>query len=884
MSTIFRRTGGEPRTVFSLNGLWKLEPGKDAAPPNEFTHTVPVPALVDCATPPYDWPRWRYHWHQTEFGFEGLSPSDEVLLRLDRAQYGTEVRLNAQTIGGSIACYTVQEYSIRPTGDAPDVLTVRLGTKESLPAHSAVGRDQEKDTFLPGIWGDATIIVTGRLRIRHVHVIPDLRTCTAEARIRVENLERFPQSVRIHGKVLQKKNRVDVSDEVIRHAEIGAQVTAEVVLAIPIEGVHPWSPGDPFLYQLETWLESGGVVTDRTMTTFGMREFTIEGGEFRLNGRRIFLRGGNIAFHRFLSDPDRKLLPWNEEWIRRVLVELPKEHNFNFFRIHLGRAYEKWYDLADEYGILLQDEWQFWGTTGSREQILEEFTQWIRDGCNHPSIVIWDPLNESSDEMIQTDIVPVVRRMDPTRPWESVDFVEQHPYIYSLAEVLNFRPVGFAEALPEIEQSSRPSVVNEFLWWWLDSDGAPTAMMDGVVERWLGPHTTREQLDAHQRFLAGELVELFRRMRVDAIQPFVYLSNNRGPTAHWFRGSIEKLEPKPILDSLKNAFAPFGISIELWDRHFFAGDELQIRVFVFNDSDEKQTGTVQVGFADVSRESLAGPYVQRVTVEPSGHAIVPVRLPVPTKTGRWMIRAELREADSSRLVAWSEKPSWCFAAVRATERGARRRAVVFDPSGEVNAFLRRTSVPFALFDRTDLREGDVVLVHLDGFELPAYVRRLDEIATFVGNGGILILQEPEYKTSTTKLVRATSELVFTVERRADRDRGGYDSFVFPDNIGHPLWNAIEADQLAMFNGGVGGEMVSQHDITSPLQLDVLARCGLHLKVVATGQVTCGRGKVVFSRIQVRGRLVPGPSTGGLFDRRPDPVAQQYLLNLLAAFE
>jgi len=32
----------------------------------------------------------------------------------------------------------------------------------------------------------------------------------------------------------------------------------------------------------------------------------------------------------------------------------------------------------------------------------------------------------------------------------------------------------------------------------------------------------------------------------------------------WFEGDIKDLKPKPILQALKNAFSPFGVSVELW--------------------------------------------------------------------------------------------------------------------------------------------------------------------------------------------------------------------------------------------------------------------------------------------------------------------------------
>jgi hypothetical protein len=166
-----------------------------------------------------------------------------------------------------------------------------------------------------------------------------------------------------------------------------------------------------------------------------------------------------------------------------------------------------------------------------------------------------------------------MKELDPTRPWESVDFIEQHPYIYSLGPVLNDCKFGFTVSLEEIEYSTTPSVVNEFLWWWLDKNFQPTSLTKNVIERWLGIDYTQEELISHQSFLAQELVELFRRMRVCAIQPFIYLSNNDGPTGHWFAGNIKDLQPKPVLETLKNAFSPFGLSLELWDRHFFVNEE-----------------------------------------------------------------------------------------------------------------------------------------------------------------------------------------------------------------------------------------------------------------------------------------------------------------------
>jgi len=120
-----------------------------------------------------------------------------------------------------------------------------------------------------------------------------------------------------------------------------------------------------------------------------------------------------------------------------------------------------------------------------------------------------------------------------------------------------------------------------------------------------------------------------------------------------------------------------------------------------------------------------------------------------------------------------------------------------------------------------------------------------------------------------------------VTPRDDKDKGGYDSYVFAEDHEHPLWASIPSDALMMFNGAWGGEIVSEHKVEINSPHKVLARCGIGLEYVAAVEVSYGVGKVIISRLQLRNRLVSTTRTSELFDRRPDPVAQQYLLNLIS---
>jgi hypothetical protein len=796
--------------------------------------------------------------------------------------FGTEVWINGSWVGGDIACYTSQRYDISGVirFGATNEILVRVGNRSTLPPDSPVGRDQERETFIPGIWGDVHLECMGNPCITFVQTIPHISRAVAEIRVEVENFSAVAMEVSLGTAVQEHPGLEVVSPEIALAATVAPGEATMFTFNHFLRSLRPWSPSSPILYDVITTLRAGDDELDRTLTTFGMREFTVEGSDFFLNGERIFLRGGNIAFHRFLSDPERSTLPWNREWITRALIDIPRQHNFNFFRNHLGQMYNRWYDIADEHGMLLQNEWQFWTTSGSREQIRREFRQWIRDNCNHPSIIIWDPLNESTDPVVQQEIVPDMKRLDPSRPWESVDFVEQHPYIYSLCPALIDRRFGFSDALDRIEQSDRPSMVNEFLWWWLDRKGRPTVLMNGVIERWLGRTYSRKDLEQHQVFLAAELVELFRRMRVDAIQPFVYLSNNNGPTAHWFQGQVADLKPKPLLAALRNAFAPFGVSVEMWDRHFLTGEQRQVRVFVLNDEPAPAVGSVVVGI-----RSPEGTWISstRVAVEAaaSGCTIVPVTVELPAEEGPCSVCAELCGQDPYTSVAISTKPAYVFTPPAVPSQLEQIHLGVFDRAGNVAEFLRGRGLRVTEFDGADPYAFDAILVAEGDVRQGRYRREVATLSRYVDSGHPLVILEPECEVKDRAFIRVLEGLDVIVEHRRDTDRGGYDSAVHAEDHTHPLWREIDREHLVFLNGGYGGEMVSEHDLRFSVPVRVHARSGLHLRTPVLVEVRYGSGRVFLSRLQVRGRLRAGADTESLYARRPDPVAQQFLLNLLA---
>ena len=867
------------RNTTVLNGQWKLQPSNDGSLPSVWNHSVPVPALVDACEPRYDWKDYKYHWYKTEFITS--ASADLAFVVIDQAMFGTDVWLNGKPLGCDIACYTSQEYDARGAWRAGEKneLVVRVGQRENLPPHNAAGKDQERTEWIPGIWGDVYFVQCGNPRVKLVQVIPHIAAGTSELRITVENLSDVTVSLTLRSVVCERQSKKQTGAIVESKAHVIPLNTYTIVVRYKIPDVRLWSPDDPFLYEAETFLFTEGRNVDALRTTFGMREFSIAGRNFHLNGKKILLKGGNIAFHRFLSDADRGTLPWRLDWVKKLLIDIPKENNFNLFRNHIGQMYNRWYDLADEHGMLLQNEWMFWKTSGSKEQIMKEFTRWLQDNWNHPSIVIWDALNECSDNNVQKEIVPAMKQLDPTRPWESVDFVEEHPYIYSLGPVLNDRKLGFTRSLADIENSATPTMLNEFCWWWLDKEFRPSLLTKEVVERWLGPEWSQEQLIAHQSYLMQELVELFRRMKVDAIQPFVYLSNNAGPTANWFKGDIKDLQPKPILETLKNAFAPVGVSVELWDRHFFANERRTLRVFVFNDQPVEVDCTLRCGVVDASGEWLIEEK-RSVVVAAVDSTVVTTTARFPSQKGEFKVRAEVSDR-TGRLLSCSEKRAHVFPDARSTALLSALHIVVAESGDELRRFLTQHNIRARHIKEANLNGCDVLIAMNSEVRNTHYQSRLEEVAQFIDSGKTVIVIEPEFGIDERELLSIAQGIDLEVEKREDKDKGGYDSYIFADDISHPLWEGILPEHLKMFNGGYGGEVVSEHNVSTQSQIKVHARCGLQLRIPAIFEIRRGSGRVIISRLQLRGRLVGSNESKDIYSRRPDPVLQQFVLNLVS---
>jgi hypothetical protein len=423
-----------------------------------------------------------------------------------------------------------------------------------------------------------------------------------------------------------------------------------------------WSPENPFLYVLETRTEG-----DQCATRFGMRELRFDPatGRAMLNGKVRYLRGASLTLHRFFGDPQCSGLPWDEAWVRKLLVDIPRRMHWNAFRFCIGPVPRQWLDIADEAGLLLQYEFPIWSDREplrhkiwKEEDIEQQLREFLRDSWNHPSVVIWDASNETRWEFLRQRLIPAIRNLDLSgRPWENGyeqpaapgDPYEVHPYRfsgYAFGQPPYFQMTDLDQAAaqkpPGDWHARHAAIINEYDWLWLHRDGTPTVLTRKVYDMLLGPEAApRERLALNAYLLAG-LTEFWRAQRQHA--GVLYLAYLDGDLPHAFTcdnfRDVARLEFDPeFADYAQQAFKPLGVYLDFWKPSLAAGTTGSYRVMFVNDTHEAAHGRIVLGWEPERGGQPLMHAEKSLDVSPLGQATCEIVLSSPVREGRHLLVA-----------------------------------------------------------------------------------------------------------------------------------------------------------------------------------------------------------------------------------------------------
>ncbi|GGO97960.1 beta-mannosidase [Stakelama pacifica] len=185
-----------------------------------------------------------------------------------------------------------------------------------------------------------------------------------------------------------------------RKLELAAGDNA-VSLPLSVKNPQRWWPagyGAQPLYKVAVSLSADDGSSDAKAEKIGLRttELIRKDGSFglKINGVPIFAKGANlIPFDNFPSRVSEAQM--------RQIVQSARDANMNMIRVWGGGYYldDRFYDLADELGIMVWQDFMFGGAVTPpdadfRHNVAVEAAQQVERLQPHPSIVLWAGNNE----------------------------------------------------------------------------------------------------------------------------------------------------------------------------------------------------------------------------------------------------------------------------------------------------------------------------------------------------------------------------------------------------------------------------------------------------------------------------------------------------------
>ena len=344
-----------------------------------------------------------------------------------------------------------------------------------------------------GIWQTVWLEAAGPVYLQRPRVTPDV---TAGA-FHVE----LPTSHRPRGWQV----RATLSDAAGRVAAatvpIASDLTPRLVLDVPADRRRLWGPGAPHLYDLRLeLLDEQGSVHDALDSYAGLRSVTVDGRSVLINGERVF--------QRLVLDqgywPDTLMTAPSDAALEQD-IRLSMAAGFNGARLHQKVFEERFLYHADRLGYLVWGEFGDWGAKVDAHPsdhirptsaFVAEWAEVLRRDHNHPSIVGWCPLNETSQRLhdrttVLDDVTQALFRLtklaDPSRPvldasgyshrvaetdvWDAHNY-EQDPARFAeqvggLAQGRPFVNRGLRARPWSLPYAGQPYMISEFggIWW-----------------------------------------------------------------------------------------------------------------------------------------------------------------------------------------------------------------------------------------------------------------------------------------------------------------------------------------------------------------------------------------------------------------------------------
>ncbi len=343
-------------------------------------------------------------WWRNEFTIPGSMNQKNIAIHFPGINYRANVWFNgekiadAQDVAGTFGIFEFNLTRLAKPGQKNAIaLEISAPGKDDLGITWVDWNPTPADKDL-GIWKEVTVTANGQVALRNPFVKAQLSSDFSAADLTISADARNDSAAPVKGNFTVELEGKTLSQPV----ELATGETKSLVFdpaKYPVLHLAkprlwwPYTMGLPSLYKAEVRFTTDGGVSDSASLKFGIRQVTSELTDkssrlFKINGRRILIRGAAWAPDMFLRPMPKKL----DADLRYV-----KHMGLNTIRLEGRIDRDELFNKTDEMGILVMpgwtccDAWEQWDkwTADTRKVAARSMADQARRLRNHASVFVW---------------------------------------------------------------------------------------------------------------------------------------------------------------------------------------------------------------------------------------------------------------------------------------------------------------------------------------------------------------------------------------------------------------------------------------------------------------------------------------------------------------
>lgn len=435
----------QQEVVQSLNGDWKISPLVNSNTPfsldvddntsfmrTDFDDskwdTIKVPLSLNVKFKEAEDPERPFvkGWYRKTVSIPKAQQGRRVLLNFDVIAYDAKLYVNGKLVGSHHGDFTPWEVDITDYVDfgKNNLIAIRVLTDSGTgftgyPAIHGYGPAWGMGDVKKGLWQSCRIKYQPQAYIKRMLVNPLIKESAVEVEYWIENNYEEKLHVPLYAVVSSAREaNVSAANSFVEQLCL-VPGTNHGKVKVKLDNPKFWNLDDPYLYYLTFAITDERQIIASQTERFGYRELKTVGKHFYLNNEQIYLFGENVPsnwYGGFQRGEEAEA-----ERLRNDLLNC-KRSGYNIVRNPHMPLLPVAYQMADEIGIMIYNEWGWCFTTELDKERFEqhnlpELEEWLYRDYNHPSVVMWSLGNEVryDNPFVKEQLdkqVALVRRVD----------------------------------------------------------------------------------------------------------------------------------------------------------------------------------------------------------------------------------------------------------------------------------------------------------------------------------------------------------------------------------------------------------------------------------------------------------------------------------------